>query len=111
HHQRVDGRGRGVEEVRPDEQQLLPLERLVLARGPHLADDAAEDHRRPSPEPRRPGSSSTPSTMATITSLVGAATPTVRSRTRLPCATSTRSPGPAPSRSSATSDGAPPGAD
>ena len=50
-------------------------------------DHAPEDHRAP----RR---AREPSTMPTTTSLSATSAPTVKSRTRLPCATMTRSPGP-----------------
>ena len=90
----VARRERGlVDGVRPDHQQLRPLQARVAPRRPHLTDDAAQDHRA-----RR----SWPSTMPTTMSLSATSAPTVRSRTRLPCATSTRSPGPAARPSTAT---------
>src|SRR6185312_13791740 len=79
---------RRVPEVGLDHEQLAPVEGRVLLGGPDFADDPPEDH-----------GASTPSTIAMITSLSATVSPTVRSRTRVPCATSTRSPSPAPSRS------------
>ena len=68
-----------VDRVRPDDQQLRPLQARVAPRRPDLTDDAPEDHRAPS---------SWPSTMPMTMSLSATSAPTVRSRTRLPCATS-----------------------
>src|SRR5262249_10335366 len=83
-----------------DDEELAPLQRRVLLGGPHFADDAPEDHARPpASSTPSPSASKTPSSIATITSLSATVSPTVRSRTRVPCATSTRSPTPPPSRS------------
>src|SRR5204862_7131746 len=98
-----------VDAVRAHDEQLHAAEARVLACPPHLPHDAAENHwpLQTAPRPGRTSGVCIWSTLPVASSLSGAVSPIVTSRTREPRATITRSPGPASSASRATTRRAP----